>query len=459
MFFLDSQNCITQIGGSLTDRLGTDADQLLGTDVANLVTEEDAVGLLRAIATVRDASATESQRVSCRLLGDSETIPVVIELCSIEEHPRLGNVLGTVEQDRTPGTRDEPESKWMHLQSFIEVLDDAGVVFEMRDSEPIIRAVNSAFEEAFGYHAEFIVDEPLNHYIVPDRFASEAAMLDRHMTEGAIETAVVTRRTASGNKQFSYRGLPVDSENGRQYGIAIYADISEQRQNRQHLKVLHRVLRHNLRNELTVILGMAEEISNRATSEGVREAAERIASRAEKLESVSEKARIAENVLGESPSETVVDVGQIAEHVVSETRERYPEVTITSDIQSPLPVATGVEIRDALQNLVDNAIEHNTGDAEVHVSTRTETPIHPSTRASGRRVVITVDDNGPGIPKQERAVIFDDEDMTQLKHGSGLGLWVVRWITESAGGSLTYDRTNGRTSVEISLPLMPATRP
>jgi len=139
--------------------------------------------------------------------------------------------------------------------------------------------------------------------------------------------------------------------------------------------------------------------------------------------------------------------------VVADARRTWPEATIVTDIETPLPVSTGFEIRDALENLVENAITHNSDSASVQVTTRTETPIHTSTRAAGKNAVITVEDDGPGIPEHEQAVIFEGANITQLKHGSGLGLWVVRWIVESADGTVSYSRADGRTTITLRLPL------
>ncbi|MFC7029310.1 sensor histidine kinase [Halomicroarcula sp. GCM10025710] len=128
-------------------------------------------------------------------------------------------------------------------------------------------------------------------------------------------------------------------------------------------------------------------------------------------------------------------------------------MTIDADIETALPVSTGFEIQDALDNLLDNAITHNTGDVVVDVTVRKYTPIHVTTRSFGQEAVITIEDNGPGIPENERAVVFEEEDMSQLKHGSGFGLWVVRWIIESANGDVNYDRSDGWTTIELRLPI------
>ncbi|MBX0304307.1 ATP-binding protein [Haloarcula salinisoli] len=449
MFFLDEDLRITRIAGTLAEWLDQGHEALLGEPVTAVVAEADVGALQTALSQVIDTQT--SQTVTCRFEVAGETIPVRIELAPVAPESTLGTVIGTVHRETIPEER--PSAQLVRLRNFIELLDDAAVVYELVDGEPLVQAVNSAFEGTFGYQPEFIVGESLNDYIVPAEYQTEAARFDEQVADGNVTTELVRRQTTNGVQEFSYRGLPIDRTEGHLYGLAIYADMTETQHARQHLHVLHRVLRHNVRNDLTVILGMAEQIADKGTTTEVTDAASRIISHAEDLAGVSEKARMAENMLGESPSDTIVEIGGVATEVVADARRKWHDATIETDIETPVPVSTGLEIRDALENLVENAVTHNTGSPTVRVSTRTETPIHATTRATGQNVVITIEDDGPGIPEYEQAVIFDGADVTQLKHGSGLGLWVVRWIVESADGTVSYDRSDGWTTITLRLPL------
>ena len=69
---------------------------------------------------------------------------------------------------------------------------------------------------------------------------------------------------------------------------------------------------------------------------------------------------------------------------------------------------------------------------------------------------VTISDNGPGIPPEEWAVVTGDTEISQLEHGSGLGLWLVRWVTEGYGGELTYHEREPGSTISIRLPLMNA---
>ena len=336
MFFLDEDLRISRIAGTLAEWFDHGHEALLGEPVTAVVAQADVGALQTALSQVMDTQT--SQTVSCRFDVAGETIPVTIDLAPVASESALGTVMGTVHRKTVPEERPSPQQ--VRLRNFIELLDDAAVVYELVDGEPLVKAVNSAFEGTFGYQPEYIVGESLNDYIVPAEYQAEAAQFDEQVADGNVTTELVRRQTTSGVQEFSYRGLPIDRTEGRRYGLAIYADMTETQHARQHLHVLHRVLRHNVRNNLTVILGMAEQITDNATTAEVTDAASRIISHAEELAGVSEKARMAENMLGESPSDTIVEVGGAATDVVANARTTWPNSTIETDIERLLHLSS-----------------------------------------------------------------------------------------------------------------------
>jgi len=454
MFLLNTENEISLVGDSLASWFDMEPADLEGAEITSLLVDADIPRLRSALTAARQGPGHEKQKFSCRLATDDEHPTVEIDLSPVSNPSHQGDILGAVRSKTEYRTSEAETADAEWFDHFFDLMDQAVVEFELRDGEPIVRAVNPAFEKQFGYHAGYIIGESLNEYIVPETRSSEATALDTEIANGNVIKGVYTRQTASGLKDFYCRCLPIGTDADTRYGLAIYTDVTANQQSRQHLQVLHRVLRHNLRNELTVVLGMADKISNSAESATVRQAATRITDRAEKLVGVSSKAQMAQNILRQPQTDTVVDVGQAAAEAVADAEEKWPDATIDTDIETALPVSTGLEIQDALDNLLDNAITHNTGDAVVDVTVRKYTPIHVTTRSFGQEAVITVEDNGPGIPENERAVVFDEEDMSQLKHGSGFGLWVVRWIIESANGNINYDRSDEWTTIELRLPIM-----
>lgn len=453
MFLLNTENEISLVGDSLASWFTMSPAELEGVEISSLLVDEDIPRLRSALTAARQGSGQVMQKFTCSLSTDDDNPTVEIELSPVSTPSQEGDVLGAVHSKTEYRTTEEETTDAERFDHFFDLMDQAVVEFELRDDEPIVRSVNPAFEKKFGYHAGYIVGESLNEYLVPDSHSNDAIQRDTEIANGNVVKGVYTCQTASGPKDFYCRCLPIGTDGDSQYGLATYTDVTEDQQKRQHLQVLHRVLRHNLRNELTVVLGMADEIASHAESPTVQQAVARITDRAEKLVGVSEKARVAQNILKQPQTDTVIDVGETALEAVAAAEAKWPDATITADIETDLPVSTGAEIRDALDNLLDNAVTHNTGTPAVHVSVRKYTPIHVTTRSFGQEAVITIEDDGPGIPENERAVVFGGEDMSQLKHGSGFGLWVVRWITESANGSVNYERSDGWTTIELRLPI------
>ena len=94
------------------------------------------------------------------------------------------------------------------LRHLIEHIQDAVVAFELVDEDPIVRGVNEAFVEQFGYPREEVLGTDLNERIVPPWCREEAAELDRRTAGGEINYQRVRRQTVSGLREFLYRAVP-----------------------------------------------------------------------------------------------------------------------------------------------------------------------------------------------------------------------------------------------------------
>ena len=89
-----------------------------------------------------------------------------------------------------------------------------------------------------------------------------------------------------------------------------------------------------------------------------------------------------------------------------------------------------------LQPLVENAIHHGAGKREDGGLVRVEISMKEGT------LQIEVSDNGPGVPPERRAELFEFGKTTKVG-GSGIGLPLSQLIVESHGGTLVYQDRNG----------------
>jgi len=142
-----------------------------------------------------------------------------------------------------------------------------------------------------------------------------------------------------------------------------------------------------------------------------------------------------------------VEIPRILTHICEllrpEAAAREIEISAQPDNSLPPVLADPVRLTQALLNVVINAIQAVERKGRVEVS---------ASVADGM-VFVAVSDNGPGIPPERLASIFDPYFTTKTE-GSGLGLWIAQQIVTAHGGSLEAgNRPTGGAVVTMRLPL------
>lgn len=207
------------------------------------------------------------------------------------------------------------------------------------------------------------------------------------------------------------------------------------------LSVLNRVLRHDIRTNVTIIQGNATQIIDDETDH--ESAARTIRDQAADLYHLSEQARRLEQIIAEEdPHVEAIDVARVARTSAADLADRYPDARVETDLPETAVAAASPMIDAAVENLVRNGVEHDPEDPHVTVTvTRDEDAVE-----------LTVRDRGPGIPANELAVLERGEE-TDLEHASGLGLWLTNWVVSASGGTIDFSEPPaGGTAITIELP-------
>ncbi|MFB6173032.1 MAG: PAS domain S-box protein, partial [Halobacteriales archaeon] len=260
--------------------------------------------------------------------------------------------------ERRPGSERVPDARYEHL---VDHVQDAVVEFELIDGAPVIRSVNRAFVDTFGYEAAEVEGEPLNEWIVPDWREEEARRIDERTAAAQVTSQRVTRETADGLREFLHRSVPYDDPAQDIDGIAIYTDLTDITRHQRRLRVINRVLRHNLRNTANVITGHTTRLLDAfdgATAEETDVAAtiERAAAR---LETLTREAADIERILNGGDEGFEIDCVPLVAQIAADYRRRAPAAAIETDHPESMRVAADTRLRVAVESLVENAIEHN----------------------------------------------------------------------------------------------------
>lgn len=208
---------------------------------------------------------------------------------------------------------------------------------------------------------------------------------------------------------------------------------------------------HQLRTPLALLSTQASYALRESAAEARQEALVALQASSGKL------ARLAEQLLTLSraepgsrrPRADRVDLTEAARHVL----ETHAPTAIDRNIDlgleeaGPVPViGDGTMLREMIVNLVDNALRYSQAGGSVTLKLA----------AVDGQAVLTVTDDGPGIPVDERDHVFERfyRIAGSTEEGSGLGLAIVREVVENAGGRVTLgDGAAGGLVVEVRLPL------
>ncbi|MFC6615796.1 histidine kinase N-terminal 7TM domain-containing protein [Halopenitus salinus] len=331
--------------------------------------------------------------------------------------------LNAITRFRLLGTSPAPNRRAREI--LFDRMQEGAVVVDRND---YVVDLNQGCIRMLGVDPREVLGEPASE-IVPgyDRLPTEG-MLDGHLTVG----------DAGGGHPYDVAVTEIHDVRDRTIGRVItFHDVGKHLRQQQRLEVLNRLLRHNIRTETNVIYGYADRFED-------GEGAEMVKQRALRIEEIARKGREAielfetKNGSGDSRS-----LSTLLERTVADVREAYPDVTVAFDPPGEDEPVDGM-VEPVFANAIENAAEHNDHESP---------SVWVDAERADRHAVVRIADDGPGIDDYELDVL-DRGTETALHHGSGMGLWIIKWGMEMVGGAVRFDdRDPVGTVVTLEIPL------
>jgi two-component system nitrogen regulation sensor histidine kinase GlnL len=218
------------------------------------------------------------------------------------------------------------------------------------------------------------------------------------------------------------------------------------------------MLAHEVKNPLSGIRGAAQLLEQGA-SEGDRELCQLIQDEADRIRKLVEHF----DMFSDRPIERAeVNIHEVLDHVRRIALSGFAgALRISQDYDPSLPPVWGNrdQLVQILLNLVKNAAEAvDPREGEIALTTAYHHGVRIAVPGSRERVhlplQVTVRDNGPGIPEELRATLFEPF-VTTKRGGKGLGLALVAKLVADQGGLIECDSRPGRTVFRLSLPQPP----
>lgn len=261
------------------------------------------------------------------------------------------------------------------------------------------------------------------------------------------QESVVTIKPNGEPRHFSIRTEPVEA--GRDASIIVFRDVTRLKSyeaqleaQRDNLKTLNEVSRHDIRNDLNIVQGYTELLEREVDSDRGHDAIETIQESTESAIRLTRSIRdLTEAMVTTGPPDESVHLKRTVESQITALKTAYPEASVT--ITEPFPDVSVVGdelLTSVFRNVLENAIRHND-------------TVHPTVTvaadAGAESVTVRVADNGPGVPEDRKGEIFGKGAKGLESSGTGVGLYLVTTLVETYGGDVWVEDNDPRGAVFV----------
>jgi len=223
------------------------------------------------------------------------------------------------------------------------------------------------------------------------------------------------------------------------YNARARADSRRARRVSGVLGFVNDLLRHDLRNDLHMVREHAELVAEEYDAEDAAGDPGTIVEKSdEALRRIGTTRAVADTLVGEADLEPV-DLASMTASLAEQVDATF-DVRVTTALPEEASVTANDGLRSAVDNLLENAAEHNDAD-DPRIDVTVET-VEDTAR-------LLVSDNGPGIPDEEKQALLAPAKVGRAGHGLSL----VRTLVEGYGGTVRIEDNEPRgTTVIVELP-------
>ncbi|MFB6094465.1 MAG: PAS domain S-box protein [Halanaeroarchaeum sp.] len=420
VYTLDSEGYVTFANEALAELTGYDVEQIVGHHVAALLKRDH---VERGNRLIRDLLADEERTKGTFELTlerrDGETLRCenhVALLPGGEFRGTVGVLRDVTERHRRANELAEERDR---MNAIFETIPEPLAHVSYEGTEPRVEAVNSAFEDVFGFGVGDVEGETPNDAIVPESVLDEARRIDASTGDRDFLEREVERKTVDGVRDFLLRMTRFDAGDRDGEAIVAYVDVTQQKERQRELERHNRrldrfasVVSHDLRSPLTVASGRLELLAEECSSSHVDSIGEALDRMDALIEDALSLAKHGEPVT----EQTTLDLASVAESSWRHVDAAEATVTVTDGLRF---VGHRSRVQSVFENLFGNAVEHAGPDVTITVESLEDG--------------FAVEDDGPGLPTDEDLFA---PGVTTDPDGTGFGLSIVEEVVRAHGWSI-----------------------
>ncbi|OAQ54423.1 hypothetical protein HTG_02425 [Natrinema mahii] len=439
---VDAAGTFVYVNEASTAIVGYEPSQLVGDRAIEYIHPDDRKTVLEQFEAVMAATGSSATVRYRHAAADGEWVWLESRFTNPPDESLEGCVVSSRDISEQVSAERERRDAESRLRTIAGTVGDVLWMFDEDWAEVLF--VNPAYEEVFGQPVSTLEDDPQAFLDVvhPDDVPCVREAMDRVASGESADIEYRVNPEADYGRWVWVRSEPILEDGDVDRIVGFSRDVTDRRRRERQLAVMDNLLRHNLRNDMSVILGNAECIASEA-SEPSRGRAEIIRLQGQELLESANKQREIIELLTERPVPESIDLVPIVAGAIDRIRDAHPEATIETSLPDAATARALYEVELAVTELLENAVRYGSDETpELSVAVRT--------RSDGVDIVIR--DDCPPIPEIEFRVLTGDWRMDDVYHTSGLGLWLVHWVVDLSDGHVAFERSEGGNTIVVSLP-------
>lgn len=420
--------------------LGRIPDTLVGVSLWELVHPEDVSLAREMFDEARTAGVVASPTIVRARHGDESWVALEMTGQSLVDDPAIAGVLICA--------RDVTERMWVGAalqdseRRFREIFENIldGVVQVDERSRSLVLA-NPAFCRMIGCDRQDIFGLTLLDLFPPEERDALAAVMDEHLTGKRRVSDGLRIKHRDGKLRYVDLGTSRMELSGVRTMITVVRDVTERREAERTREMFLAVVAHELRTPVAVLRNGIEILRSKIGKMPIKDRDTLVTVLSEEVERLT-------RLVGDALDMGAIQSGSLALRphwvalapIVSSVAARVgPQFQASANLHLDAADAFVDPLRfeQVLTNLLDNAWRHCGATTKVDVTLS----------ADGEFARISVQDDGPGFPFEQRDRLFERMFVPNDRptSGIGIGLWLSRRLVESMGGAITADPGgNGR---------------
>jgi signal transduction histidine kinase len=230
--------------------------------------------------------------------------------------------------------------------------------------------------------------------------------------------------------------------------VGIHLDIDDRKRTEQsierqrdNLEVLNQVVRHDVRNALQLVIAYGDILQNHVEDDSEAYLRQILKAGRKAVDITRTAGDVTKVLLRSEADRTPMHVRSVLEDQIDDVRTSHERAIVSTEAMIPdVTVLADDMLESVFRNVLNNAVVHN--DEELPEVSVTAT-------ADDEVVRVRVADNGPGIPDEQKARIFEEGEKGLDSDGTGLGLYLVQTLVERYGGAVWVEDNDPKGSVLV----------